>query len=103
MFGGIRFFFEQCKKLEAYFSPRLSAREVDPVAAIITNEKEIFGRFNWIDALVRRYPCYTHDDIFYLEYDFAMTLLQIIKMEIDFAREYDKAKAKTQRHGRKNR
>ena len=44
-----------------------------------------------IDTLVRKYPRYTHDDIFYLEYDFAMMLLMINKDDIDSARRYDKA------------
>jgi hypothetical protein len=41
---------------------------------------------------VRQYPCYTHDDIFYLEYDFAMLLLIGMARDIDNARAYDRAR-----------
>lgn len=43
-----------------------------------------------VDQLVRKYPAYKHDDIFYFEYDFAMMLLMINKDDIDYARRYDK-------------
>lgn len=43
-----------------------------------------------IDQLVRKYPAYKHDDIFYFEYDFAMMLLMINKDDIDYARRYDR-------------
>jgi len=51
-----------------------------------------------IDTLVRKYPRYTHDDIFYLEYDFAMMLLMINKDDIDHARRYDREHKRISKH-----
>ena len=49
-----------------------------------------FGRFLWIDNIVKRYPAYTHDDVFYFEADFAMNLLMLAKDDLDFSRRYDR-------------
>lgn len=76
--------------MEDHFSGLLKSNEQDPVDTLIDNEKKIFGRFNWIDAIVSTYPAYTHDDVFYFEYDFAMMLLRMMKMDVEYNRKRDK-------------
>jgi len=82
--------------MEVYYSGRLKPKEPDPISLLINDEKEIFGRFLWIDAIVRRYPNYKHDDVFYLEYDFCMMLLEIMVKDIDYSVKYDKARQQQQ-------
>lgn len=83
--------------MEDYYRQRLTPREQDPTELLLTNEKEAWGRFQWIDGLVKRYPSYTHDDIFYLEYDFAMMLLEGIRIDIDYNRKYERAQKQVRR------
>jgi len=49
-----------------------------------------YGKFLWIDSIVKAYKQYTHDDVFYFEYDYAMMLLMLIKNEKDYLTNYDK-------------
>jgi hypothetical protein len=39
---------------------------------------------------VKKYPAYTHDDVFYLEYDFAMVLLMMIRDDADYSVRYQR-------------
>ena len=76
--------------MEGYYNGLLQAAEQDQLDVLIDNEKKVFGRFNWIDAITSAYPAYKHDDVFFFEYDFAMMLLRIMKMDVDYNRRRDK-------------
>ena len=58
--------------------------------AVDKGDHKKYGKLLWIDNLVRRYPAYTHDDVFYFEVEWAMTLLMLHKDDIDFSRRYDR-------------
>jgi len=51
---------------------------------------EPFQFINEIDRLARLYPAYTHDDVFYLEADFALGLLWKDAEEAAFQRRREK-------------
>ena len=60
-------------------------------ALVDPGQFEKFGKFTLIDNIVKAYPAYTHDDVFLLEYDFAMMLLMMAKEAADYQKEYNKA------------
>lgn len=58
---------------------------------------EKYGRFMWLDSIVKLYPSYTHDDVFFLEFEFVMMLLMLRRDDVDYSRRYDRESAKLRR------
>jgi len=47
------------------------------------------GAFLDIDKIVKIYPAYNHDQVFYLEYEFCMNLLYLHKEELEYRKRYE--------------